>query len=128
MVDGREHAGTATRPAMHGRLPVAGPSAGLPGGHEVKELLGRTDEPLALLQKCRHEFQQANDVRCLGMTMSALGEVENRRNRGNAAITLVRDGLRYTYMAGDVTSIAVSYRLRGWPYSPVVSLTSETRC
>lgn len=75
--------------------------------------LGRTDESLALLQKCRHEFQQANDVHYLGMTMSALAEVENRRGHGDAAITLVRDGLRYIYMAADVTSIAVSYHNLG---------------
>jgi hypothetical protein len=100
--------------SMHGRrAPAAEIAKAAFNCYEPLLELGRTDESLALLQQCRHEFQQANDVGCLGMTMGALAEVENRRNRGNAAIILVRDGLRYTYMAGDVTSIAVSYHYLG---------------
>jgi tetratricopeptide (TPR) repeat protein len=75
--------------------------------------LGRTDDSLALLKKCRHEFQQANDVKGLGMAMSALADVEDKRGHGDAAIALVRDALRYIHMAGDVTSIAVSYHHLG---------------
>src|ERR1035441_4938433 len=56
--------------------------------------LGRTDDSLALLKKCRHEFQQANDVKGLGMAMSALADVEDKRGHGDAAIALVRDALR----------------------------------
>ncbi len=89
--------------------------------------LGKTDESLALLQKCRHEFQQANDVQGLGMTMTALAEIENRRGHGDAAIALVRDGLRYIQMASDVTSIAVSYHnlggyLRDYAQQPTSAL------
>jgi tetratricopeptide (TPR) repeat protein len=75
--------------------------------------LGQTDDSLALLQKCRHQFQQANDVQGLGMTMTALAEVENRRGHGDEAIALVRDGLRYIQMANDVTSTAISYHNLG---------------
>ena len=75
--------------------------------------LGRTDDSLALLQKCLREFQQANDVQGLGMTMTALAEVENRRGHGDDAIALVRDGLRYIQMANDVTSAAISYHNLG---------------
>jgi tetratricopeptide (TPR) repeat protein len=100
--------------SMHGRrAPAAEIAKAAFNCYEPLLELGRTDESLALLQKCRHEFQQANDVHLLGMTMSALADLENRRGHGDAAITLAREGLRYIYMAGDVTSIAVRYHNLG---------------
>ena len=75
--------------------------------------LGRTDESLALLQRCRHDFQRESDLQGLGMTMIALSEVENRRGHGDDAIALARDGLRYLYMAADLTSIPAGYDVLG---------------
>jgi hypothetical protein len=75
--------------------------------------LGRTGEALDLLLECRQVFQDAHDTRMLGNTLSALADTENQRGHGDAAIRLERDALRYLYLAGDVTGIAVSYHNLG---------------
>ena len=75
--------------------------------------LGRTGEALALLLDCRQAFQDAHDTVMLGKTLSALANVEDQRGHGDAAIRLERDALRYEYLAGDVTGIAVSYHNLG---------------
>jgi hypothetical protein len=76
--------------------------------------LGRTDEALALLLECcRQAFQDARDPRKLGMALGALAHVEDERGHGAAAIGLERDALRYSYLAGDVIGIAVSYHNLG---------------
>jgi hypothetical protein len=75
--------------------------------------LGRIDDALALLLDCRRVFHDARDPGMLGKTISALADVENARGHGDAAIALERDALRYTYLAGDVLAIAVSYHNLG---------------
>ncbi len=75
--------------------------------------LGRTEEALALLLECRQVFQDARDIEALGKTLSALADAEDKRGHGDAAIGLERDALRYSYLAGDVTGIAVSYHNLG---------------
>jgi hypothetical protein len=75
--------------------------------------LGRTEEALALLLECRQAFQDARDTRNLGKTLTALASIEDQRDHGDAAIGLERDALRYTYLAGDVIAIAVSYHNLG---------------
>jgi hypothetical protein len=75
--------------------------------------LGRIGEALALLLECRQVFETAHDIEMLGKTLSALADVEDKRGHGEAAITLERDALRYKYLAGDVTGIAVSYHNLG---------------
>jgi hypothetical protein len=75
--------------------------------------LDRADEALALLRECRQIFQDANDVRLLGMTLTALASVENARGHSDAAIRMEHDALRYKYMAGIMTSIAGSYHNLG---------------
>ncbi len=75
--------------------------------------LGRTGEALDLLLYCRQAFQDARDVRMLGRTLSALADVEKTRGHDDAAIRFERDALRYKYLAGDVTGIAVSYHNLG---------------
>jgi tetratricopeptide (TPR) repeat protein len=75
--------------------------------------LGRTEEALAMLLKCRRVFQDAHDIQMLGKTLSALANAEDKRGRGDAAIRLQRDALHYKYLAGDVPSIAVSYHNLG---------------
>jgi hypothetical protein len=75
--------------------------------------LGRTEEALALLQGCRQVFQDAHDTVMLGKTLIALADIEDQRGHGEAALRLERDALRYTYLAGDVPAIAISYHNLG---------------
>jgi hypothetical protein len=75
--------------------------------------LGRTGEALGLLLECRQVFQDARDTAMLGNVLSALADTEDARGHGDAAIRMARDALRYTYLAGDVLAIAVSYHNLG---------------
>jgi hypothetical protein len=75
--------------------------------------LGRTGEALDLLLECRQVFQEANDIQRLGNTLGALADIEANRGHGDAAIRMIRDALRYTYLAGDVIGIAVGYHNLG---------------
>jgi len=76
-------------------------------------MLGRTEEALPLLLECRQAFQDARDPEMLGKTLSALASIEDARGHGDAAISLERDALRYSHLAGDVLGIAVSYHNLG---------------
>jgi tetratricopeptide (TPR) repeat protein len=71
--------------------------------------LDRTDEALALLVQCREVFESARNIIGLANVFSALADVEDKLGHGQAAITLEKDGLRYSYIAGDVIGIAVSH-------------------
>jgi CHAT domain len=75
--------------------------------------LGRTEEALAVLLDCRQVFQDAHDTGMLGMTLGALADTEDERGHGDAALRLQCDALRYSYLAGDVDGIAVSYHNLG---------------
>jgi hypothetical protein len=92
--------------------------------------LDRTDEALALLRECRQAFEDAKDVRLLGMALTGLADVENRRGHGDAAIRMAHDALRYKYLAGNTTGIAVSYHnlgdyLLGHAHQPAPALASH---
>ena len=71
--------------------------------------LGRINEALDILLSCRQTFQDAGDITMLGKTLGALADVEDERGRGEAAIRLQRDALRYAYQSGDTSNIATSY-------------------
>ncbi len=75
--------------------------------------LGRDDEALALLLECRRDFESQNDIKGLGRAFSALAEFEHGRNRGDEAIRLERDALRYGYLCGDVGDIEASHHNLG---------------
>ena len=75
--------------------------------------LRRVKEALALLRDCRRVLQDARDIPALGAVFTALADVEDARGHGTAACRLERDALRYKYLAGDVTSIAISYHNLG---------------
>ncbi len=75
--------------------------------------LGRDDEALALLLECRHAFEASQDVEYLGAVFSALATLEHRRGHGDAAIELQRDGLRYSYLGGNVKDIAAGHNNLG---------------
>jgi hypothetical protein len=71
--------------------------------------LGRSGEALCLLQDCLRAFQDASDIAMIGKSLNALAAVDDRRGRGEAAIQLERDALRYMYLVGSVSDITVSY-------------------
>jgi tetratricopeptide (TPR) repeat protein len=75
--------------------------------------LGRHEDALDLLLHCRHTFEGAHDIRAFGMTLGALADLEDARGHGDAAITLQRDALRYSYLGWDVHGIAVSHHNLG---------------
>lgn len=75
--------------------------------------LGRVGQALELLRECRQVFQDASDIEMLGNTLGALADAEDERGHGDAAIRLVRDALRYAYLAGDVIGITVIYHHLG---------------
>jgi hypothetical protein len=49
----------------------------------------------------------------IGNILGALSDIEDQRGHGEAALRLVRDALRYKYLADDVTDIAVGYHNYG---------------
>jgi hypothetical protein len=75
--------------------------------------LGRATEAVALLQDCLATFRDTHDTTAIGTALGALADAEDQRGHGDVAIRLVRDALRYNYMAGDKMSIAVSYYYLG---------------
>jgi tetratricopeptide (TPR) repeat protein len=75
--------------------------------------LNRNDEALELLLECRQTFENSRDILKLGLVLGALAAVEDNRSHGDVAINLQRDGLRYSYLAGDMLNIATGYRNLG---------------
>ena len=71
--------------------------------------LGRIDEAMAILIACREVFEQAGDFGLLSSVLSALASVEDQRERGDAALGLARDALRYDYLTGDVAGIMICH-------------------
>jgi hypothetical protein len=49
----------------------------------------------------------------IGSILGALSDVEDQRGHGEAALRLVRDALRHSYLGGDVEDIAVGYNTHG---------------
>ena len=75
--------------------------------------LGRVENALALLRDCRQVFENAHDIQGIGKVLGALAEVEDERGHRDAAISLVQDALRYSYLAGNVIDIAYCYHALG---------------
>jgi tetratricopeptide (TPR) repeat protein len=75
--------------------------------------LGRTSEALRVLLDCRQVFEDTRDIKKLGMVLSGLADAEDDLGHGDAAIQLERDALRYSYLAGSLADIAVSYNNLG---------------
>jgi hypothetical protein len=81
-----------------------------------------------MLLHCRRTFEDAHDVRGIGMTLGALADLEDARGRADAAITLQRDALRYSYLGRDVHGIAACHHhlgnyLRSHARQPAAALT-----
>jgi tetratricopeptide (TPR) repeat protein len=83
------------------------------GDHGPLFKLGRIDEALDLLRDCRQVFSDAGDIQGLGKTLSALASTEHERGRGDVALQLERNALRYSYLAADVDGLAASYHNLG---------------
>ena len=73
----------------------------------------RSEKALQVLRDCRQVFQDAHNPEMLGSTLTALADTEDARGHGDAALHLVRDALRYKYLASDVTGIEVGYHNLG---------------
>ncbi len=71
--------------------------------------LGYTAQALNLLLECRQDFEEAGDIRMLGMTLGALAHVEDTRGHGDDAIRMQCDALRYSYLDGSAVTIATCY-------------------
>ena len=71
--------------------------------------LDRVDEALELLMDCREVFEQAHDIEMLGRIFGALAFVEGSRGRGDVAVDLAREALRYSYLARSVEDIWISH-------------------
>ena len=70
--------------------------------------LGQGDEALTLLLECRRIYENARDIDGLAKVILTLADLEYERGHGDVAINLQRDGLRYSYLAGDVKTIAAA--------------------
>ena len=82
-------------------------------GHGPMIMLGHVDEALEMLKACREVFKQAHDIEMLGMVFDALAAAEGNRGHGDVAVDLAREGLRYSYLAGNVDSIRISHHNLG---------------
>ncbi|MFR0359258.1 CHAT domain-containing protein [Streptomyces sediminimaris] len=68
--------------------------------------LGRTEEALSLLDRCRAHVTDAAD---LGEVFGALGNIEHLRGHGDVAIARARDSLRYAYLGNVPSFIALGH-------------------
>lgn len=75
--------------------------------------LGRLDDAVALLITCREVFERAHDIQGLGSVLGALADAEEQRGHSDVAIGLLRDALRYSYLAADTDSIQVGHHNLG---------------
>jgi PAS domain-containing protein len=81
--------------------------------HPPMIMLGHVDEALEMLKACGEVFKQAHDIEMLGMVFEALAAAEGNRGRGDVAVDLAREGLRYSYLTGNVDSIRISHHNLG---------------
>jgi len=76
-------------------------------------MLGHVDKAFRLLIHFREVFEQSHDIAMLGKVSGALSAVEASRDHGDVAVDLVRESLRYGYLAGDVDNIRISHHNLG---------------
>ena len=74
---------------------------------------GRTDEALELLQVCRQVFETEHDIQGISKVLGALASLESNRGRGDEAISLGRDALRYSYLAREASGISIGHHNLG---------------
>lgn len=75
--------------------------------------LGRLDEAVNLLRLCRQVFEETQDIQMLGKVLGALADAEAVHRHLEVALSLGRDALRYSYLAGEVEDIQVSHHNLG---------------
>ncbi|MBV9139480.1 MAG: CHAT domain-containing protein [Pseudonocardiales bacterium] len=75
--------------------------------------LGLLDEAEALLRKCRKILESGDDTEGLGKLLGAVADIDDDYGRGDAAIRVGREALRYSYRAGDVQGIQTAHHNLG---------------
>lgn len=75
--------------------------------------LGNHDAAHQLLLECRITAERAGDAVLLSSIFHALSEAEHERGRGEGALSLARDALRYAYYAKDTERIRHNHRTYG---------------
>ena len=76
--------------------------------------LERVDDAFEMLKWCRLVFERDNDIRGLGVVLTALASVEDQRGHGDVAIDLECDALRYLYLDEDAGGIKVGHHNLGF--------------
>jgi hypothetical protein len=71
--------------------------------------LGKLDAAERLLLACREVFEAEGDLGMLGMTLTALANLEARRDHSGEAIRLEQTALRYAYAVANPEAIATSH-------------------
>ena len=71
--------------------------------------VGQIDEARTVLLKCRALFEPHRDFHMLGLVLSALAQLEDRRGHPGVALEMERSALRYKYLANDVEAIPISH-------------------
>jgi hypothetical protein len=92
--------------------------------------LGRVAEARELLLQCKSVYQEANHLRALSSTFSALAQLEEVVDRPDRALDLEAEALRLKYLAGDPDYLIISHanmavhliRLDADPRAPVAHL------
>jgi hypothetical protein len=71
--------------------------------------LGRLDEARDVLVDCRKLFEPHREFHMLGLVLSALAQLEDRRGHAGVAVEMERSALRYKYLANDIEAIPISH-------------------
>jgi hypothetical protein len=74
---------------------------------------GRVDAALALLAECHQAFDATSDVRGLELATSFRAEVHARQHNADEALADAWVALRYAFMTGDATRVAIAYHNLG---------------
>jgi hypothetical protein len=71
--------------------------------------LGQVDDAREVLVDCRKLFEPHREFHMLGLVLSALAQLEDRRGHSGVAVEMERSALRYKYLANDVEAIPISH-------------------
>lgn len=84
-------------------------AAALFGSHGPLMELGRVEEARKQLLECRGLYEQDHDYHMLGLVLSALAQIEDKRGHSGVAIEMERNALRFKYLANDAEAIPTSH-------------------
>jgi tetratricopeptide (TPR) repeat protein len=75
--------------------------------------LNRVGEASEMLMECREVFERAHDIEMLGHIFGGLAAAEDTQGRGDVAVDLAGEALRYSYLVGDMDNIWISHHNLG---------------